>query len=182
MFSYIFDLLDPGKSRIRSIEAGSFLFHRNDLVRHLYLVLEGEIQLIRHQDSGSAMVLQNAKRGDIVADASVFSEKYHCDALTLTHSVIQVVEKEKFREYLLQHPESTIQWAARLAKQVQDARLRSEILSLKRVSEKLDAWLDWHRTLPPKGEWRQLALQIAVSPEALYREIAKRRGSTARSQ
>jgi len=29
--------------------------------------------------------------------------------------------------------------------------------------------------LPPKGEWRNLANQIGVSPEALYREIAKRR-------
>lgn len=28
---------------------------------------------------------------------------------------------------------------------------------------------------PPKGEWKQLAQQIGASPEALYREFARRR-------
>lgn len=30
--------------------------------------------------------------------------------------------------------------------------------------------------LPAKGEWKSVAQQIGVSPEALYREIARRRG------
>jgi hypothetical protein len=38
------------------------------------------------------------------------------------------------------------------------------------------AWLAGHAAnLPARGEWRALAGEIAVSPEALYREIARRR-------
>ena len=67
-------------------------------------------------------------------------------------------------------------WASYLARELQRARLRSEILSLKTVAQRLDAWIGWNGGRPPeKGEWKFVASQIGVSPEALYREIAKRR-------
>jgi len=39
---------------------------------------------------------------------------------------------------------------------------------------RLDAWLAWHGDLPSKGDWARLVDEIGVSPEALYREMAKR--------
>ena len=52
-------------------------------------------------------------------------------------------------------------------------RLHAEILSLKTFAQRLDACMVWNNAeLPPKGEWLNLANQIGVSPEALYREIA----------
>ncbi len=63
-----------------------------------------------------------------------------------------------------------------MSRQLQQARLQSEILSLNRVGERLDLWLDWHGSgLPPRGEWTTLARQLGVTREALYREMAKRR-------
>jgi hypothetical protein len=63
-----------------------------------------------------------------------------------------------------------------LGREVQKARTRGEILSRRTVREKLDAWLAENGgALPDKGVWRHLADEIAVSPEALYREIARRR-------
>ncbi|MCP4184697.1 MAG: hypothetical protein GY761_15500 [Hyphomicrobiales bacterium] len=47
---------------------------------------------------------------------------------------------------------------------------------MKKVSERLDAWLDWYSgELPHKGEWKEVAAEIGVSPEALYRELASRK-------
>jgi uncharacterized protein YjiS (DUF1127 family) len=47
-------------------------------------------------------------------------------------------------------------------------------MSLKTVKAKLDAWLAWNDgKLPLKGTWKQLADDIGVSREALYREVAK---------
>jgi CRP/FNR family transcriptional regulator, dissimilatory nitrate respiration regulator len=59
---------------------------------------------------------------------------------------------------------------------VQSARLRAEVLALKTVTARLDAWIAWNGPLPGKGKWMTIAGEIGVSPEALYREIAKRRG------
>jgi hypothetical protein len=45
---------------------------------------------------------------------------------------------------------------------------------MRRVSDRLDAWLELHGE-PEKGEWIRVADQIGVSPPALYRELARRR-------
>ena len=52
--------------------------------------------------------------------------------------------------------------------------MRAEILALKTVAERLDAWIAWHEQRPAKGKWRHVAEEIGVSPEAFYRELAKR--------
>jgi hypothetical protein len=44
------------------------------------------------------------------------------------------------------------------------------------VADRLDAWLAaGEGKLPAKGEGRGLAAEIGISPEALYRELARRR-------
>ena len=68
-------------------------------------------------------------------------------------------------------------WVTHLAGEVRDARLRAEILTLKTVAERLDAWLADSGRLPEKGGWKAIAREIGTSPEALYREIARRRQS-----
>ncbi len=53
---------------------------------------------------------------------------------------------------------------------------RAEILSLRTVAARLDAWTAAnHDRLPEKGAWKTLAAELATSPEALYRELARRR-------
>ena len=55
-------------------------------------------------------------------------------------------------------------------------RARAEIVSLRTVSARVDAWLALHvGELPARGHWRDLAEEISVAPEALYRELARRR-------
>jgi len=66
--------------------------------------------------------------------------------------------------------------ACNLAHELQRSRAHAEILSLKTVAERIGAWQVLNgASLPPKGHWRQLASEIGVSPEALYRELASRR-------
>ena len=82
------------------------------------------------------------------------------------------------RARLARSPEFAEAWAEYLTREVQEARLRSEILSLKTVARRLDAWLLSHGGhMPAKGEWKSLAHQIGVSPEALYRELARRKAA-----
>ena len=66
-------------------------------------------------------------------------------------------------------------WASYLADEVRGARLRAEVLALRTVAERLDAWAAAQGNLPPKGTWKTVAQEIGASPEALYREIARRR-------
>lgn len=85
----------------------------------------------------------------------------------------------RFRERLARDPAAAELWAAHLAHAVQGARLRAELRSLRKVGERLDAWLGEGRALPEKGGWQGLAAELGVTPEALYRELARRRGPRA---
>lgn len=159
----------------RRLSPGAYLFHQGKKVESLFVVTAGEIQLVRHQTAGNALVLQRAFVGAVVAEASAFAETYHCDAVAGPDTSVRGISKPRFLELFRTDPNLAEAWAAQLAREVQTTRLRSEILALKTVADRLDAWLAWHGSLPPKGEWHQIARQIAVSPEALYREIARRR-------
>jgi CRP/FNR family transcriptional regulator, dissimilatory nitrate respiration regulator len=169
------ELLMALRAGERRLPEGGLLFHRGDPVTSLFLVLEGTIELVRHQADGGIVILQRASRNAVLAEASVFSQRYHCDAVAAAPSVVLAVSMTDVRSRLSGSSEFGEAWAEYLAREVQEARLRSEILSLRTVARRLDAWLLSHGDrMPAKGEWKSLAHQIGVSPEALYRELARR--------
>jgi CRP-like cAMP-binding protein len=161
--------------RLRRIASGAYLFHLGEPVTSLFLVLEGEVRLVRHHGDGGMIVLQRARTGDVLAEASLFAGHYHCDAIAGTDSTVIALPKRQLLDRFRNDPDFAEGWAAHLAREIQLTRFRSEVLSLRTVADRLDAWLAWHGPLPPKGEWKELAYEIGVSPEALYREIARRR-------
>jgi CRP/FNR family transcriptional regulator, dissimilatory nitrate respiration regulator len=164
----------PGREL--SFAAGAPVFHLDDPVRSVHLLRSGTIHLIRHQADGSALVLQRAGPGSVLAEASVYSARYHCDARAETAAVTWALARGDLRRRLAEDAGFAEAWARHLAQEVQRARLHAEILSLRAVAARLDAWIAWHGALPGKGQWATIAAQIGVSAEALYREIARRRG------
>lgn len=168
--------LTGSRSRQRRFESGEPVFHRGDPVADMHFVLKGSIHLVRYQSDGSALILQRAEPGSILAEASLYSGTYHCDAVACGAAETRVFAKTSLKKLLVRSPEFSNFWANYLAQELQRTRLRSEILSLKTVAARLDAWIAWNGgNSPEKGNWKFVAGQIGVSPEALYREIANRR-------
>ena len=176
MHEDIVDKLIAKAVKLSSLTQGAYLFHQDDPVRSLFVIDEGRVELTRHQKNGASIILQRADNRAILAEASMYSEKYHCDAIIAEPTRVFELPKSVFLNYLHEDDKFSNLWVAHLAKEVQSARYRSEILSLKTVAERLDGWLAWRGPdLPPKGQWKTIAAQIGVSPEALYRELAKRK-------
>lgn len=158
------------------LSAGQTLFCQGDRIRSLYLIETGLVHLIRHQADGSATVMQRARHGTILAEASLFSERYHCDAIVIAPTSARIFEAALMRREMAADPSLAQAWAAHLAREVQRTRIRAEILAMKTVRERLDAWIAiCNEPLPQKGERRSLADELGITPEALYREIARRR-------
>jgi len=80
MFAAIENLNDV-PSRTVVLGSGRYLFHLGDPVRAIYLVKVGWVHLVRHQNDGAVLILQKSGPGSVVAEASVYSETYHCDAM-----------------------------------------------------------------------------------------------------
>jgi CRP-like cAMP-binding protein len=144
-------------------------------VRQVYFVTAGAVELVRHQVSGTSLVLQRAGPGAILAEASLNSTTYHCAAVAVSISAVWAVSKQDLLKRIEQSPRLALAFIRRLAHELQYARFHAEVLSMKTVAERLDAWTAWRDSLPPKGQWVRLAAELGVSPESLYREIAKRK-------
>lgn len=176
MSKALLELFHSLPARAGTFTTGKYPFRQGDSVRALHHVLEGEIHLVRLQSSGEQLVLQRARSGAILAEASLFSDRYHCDAVAVTSTRTLAIDKSAMRAALDGCPKLAAGWAAYLAHEVQETRLRAEILSLRTVVDRLDAWIAANNgRLPIKGEWKTVAAEIGTSPEALYRERARRR-------
>jgi len=162
-------------ARDTGLAPGETLFAAGEDVANIYMVRSGRVHLQRHTTLGAHMVLQNAGPGAVVAEASAYSSRYHCDAVAPEESVVAGLPKERFLSALADEPALAESWSALLARSVQAARLRSEIRSLPRVADRLDAWLGEGNALPERGRWQEVAAELGVTREALYRELSRRR-------
>jgi CRP/FNR family transcriptional regulator, dissimilatory nitrate respiration regulator len=170
------DRLRKMAGREQQLMAGNILFRAGDPVISIFLVAAGSLQLIRVLPQGSPLTLQRAGPGAILAEASLVADRYHCDATAVEDSILHVVPLRRLRADLRDDPDLASALTRHLAYEVHRARAQAEMLSLKTVAERVDAWLTLNdSSLPPRGRWRQVASDIGVSPEALYRELARRR-------
>jgi CRP-like cAMP-binding protein len=86
-----------------------------------------------------------------------------------------MVPLQRIEAAFAEDPDLARAWPRHLAQEVQRARAQAEILSLKTVAERVDAWITLNDgALPPMGYWHQVASD-GITPEALYRELARRR-------
>lgn len=169
------DLWDESAAE-RQLAAGEVLFRSGDTVRSIHRIAGGAVALIRPLPHGSDLIIQRAHAGTLLAEASIFAETYHCNAVALSPARVDSLPVTRVRAALRASPELAWSLAGYLAAELQKSRALTEIVSLKTVAARLDAWLGLTgETLPPKGRWRELAAVLGVTPEAFYRELAGRR-------
>jgi len=162
-------------AQVRHVQAGQSVFVTGDRVQSVYMVRSGRISLKRHTPCGRPLILTTATAGSVLAEASVYSQHYHCDAVAAENATLARLPRATFREMVHSDRRLSDQWAAALATQLQAARTRAEIRALGKTADRLDAWLAAGNAFPEKGSWQDVAAEIGVSREALYRELAKRR-------
>lgn len=162
--------------RNRNLATGEPLFRTGDRVHAIFVVIRGELRLTRQQADGSHIILQRARTGQVVAESSRFAAHYHCDGTAIIETRLAGMSLGSFRRHEVDTPNFALAFARHLANELQRTRAQAEILAIKSVSGRIDAWLALNGpSLPAKGEWKDLAGEIGVTPEAVYREFARRR-------
>jgi CRP-like cAMP-binding protein len=168
-------LFETSHATNRRLVRGDMLFYAGDAASQIALVREGEMQLLRNTSEGATVILQTARPGDVLAEASVYSQYHHCGAVAAQAALLILLPIAAFRQGLRDNPELADAWASHLAQSVQSARMLAEIRTLRRVAERVDAWLGQGGALPSKGHQQDLASELGVTREALYRELTRRR-------
>ena len=176
MSKKLFDIIRCNGEVLHRYHINALLFARGDQVKSLFFLEDGEVKLSRSLANGKELVLSRSKSPAILAEASIYSSKYHCDGQCLSACILRKVPVSRFLSKISENANLSSAWSRHLAQSLQATRYRSEILTMNKVEDRLDAWLEWQGCdFPPRGKWKEIAAEIGVSPEAFYRELAKRR-------
>jgi CRP/FNR family transcriptional regulator, dissimilatory nitrate respiration regulator len=162
----------------RKLQAGQSLFRSGDRTVGLYEVIKGKVRLIRVDRSGREAVLQMASAGDILAEASLFSPTYHCDAIAATDAAVRLYPKAALLAELRRDPKLAQAFAAMLAQQVMTLRTRLERRNIQSARDRVRHFLAVNvgadgRTVALPGTLKELAAELGLTHEALYRTLAR---------
>lgn len=153
---------------------GERLFLQRQRPRHMYFVVGGEIVLERMGEQGHALVLQRVRQG-FLAEASLQSGSYHCDAVVIAPGQAVVLPIEPLKAALAADSEFALRWIGMLNAEVRRLRAQCERMSLKGVNERLLHMIETEGVdgrLRAASGLKSLATELAVSHEALYRALS----------
>jgi CRP-like cAMP-binding protein len=174
------DWLSPAVRAVaidRKLKAGETLFRLGDKTGGLYEIVSGGVRLARVDRSGREVVLYVAGAGETIAEASLFSPHYHCDAIASTDAVVRLYPRAAVLSAFETEPKSAQAFAATLARQVMGLRTRIEQRNIRSARERVRHYLSVNadtdgRGVALPGTLKDLAAELGLTHEALYRTLA----------
>ncbi len=165
-----FDILPREAVQIADYRRGAHVFAQGEMARGPCWVRAGQVDLLRHTEAGAQVLLHRAGAGETLAEASLFSDSYHCDAVTAADSTLAVLDKAAILALVRADPGFALDLMARLARQVQGYRRRLEILAIRSARERVLA------ALAEQGQGGTViafAARIGLTHEATYRALSQ---------
>jgi len=160
----------------RSLPAGAALFRQGDTSFGIFLLIGGRIRLQRITPDGAAVSIHLARPGELFAEASLFSEHYHCDAVAEVDSDIWIYPKEQLSRSLHTKPKALWAFARELARRLQELRLRYELKQIRSAPERVLQLLRMRcgkdGVFGIAGSLKDLAADVGLTHEAFYRALA----------
>ena len=164
-------------SKVRALDAGEVLFRQGDRADAIFEVEQGRMRLIRHIIDNHPVTLHTARLGELFAEAALFADRYHCDAVAVAASRVHVLPKRPLLAAFRDDPAFAERFMAALAREIHRLRSRLEGRNIRSARERVLNYLVLAagpdtRTVALDGTLMELASEIGLSHEALYRTLA----------
>ena len=160
----------------RSLDAGATLFRQGDRVAAIFSLEAGRVRMVRHTTDDHRVTLHTARAGELFAEAALFSDVYHCDAVADVPSRVRILPKATLLAAFADDPELARRFMAILARQVMTLRTRLEHRNIRpareRILQHLALTAGDGRTVRLDGTLLDLAAEIGLTHEVLYRNLA----------
>jgi CRP-like cAMP-binding protein len=164
------------------------LFRQGDDPPGLPFLINGQIDLVRHTETGRSVRIHVARSEETFAEASIFAEHCHCDAVASAPSQLRLLSKRLVLSAFKAQPELANDFSLHLARSLMEARRLLEIRVITPLTERAFARLselaDTDGALPPETSLMSIAADLDVTPPALYRTLAvlEKRGLLSRPE
>jgi CRP/FNR family transcriptional regulator, dissimilatory nitrate respiration regulator len=161
----------------RKLKSGETLFRLGDKTAGLCEVISGRVRLARVDRAGHEIVLHVAGPGETLAEASLFSSAYHCDAIASSNAVVRIYPKAAMLGAFEKDSNAARAFTATLARQVMNLRTRIEQRNIRSARERVRHFLAVSagadgRTVELRCSLKDTAAEIGLTHEALYRTLA----------
>lgn len=167
MISAPFDMLPSERLRKITATKGMALFREGETTKGLFLCMTAVVRMERIGPDGEPVTIHTVHEGQSFAEASVFTDRYHCDAIVRKGGEVICIPKSVVLAGFAD-PEFSAAYNRIMSRQVQAYRQIVEIMSIRSAVERVYAavvagLLD--------GSVMTLSQRIALTHEATYRAL-----------
>jgi CRP-like cAMP-binding protein len=125
-------------SDYRRFAGGEYLFLEGDAPRHLLIMAEGQVRVIRHSAAGKDFIVAFFNPGDMFGEVAVFEDQpYPASAQASVASAVVAVPRAAFLAFLSQRPQVALSIISVLVGRLRDAHSRLKDLATERVEQRL---------------------------------------------
>ncbi len=122
----------------RRLDRGEFLFLGGDRPGGIYFVLAGQIKVLRQGTNGSETIMHLVGPGEFVGLMAALADRpLPAAARAITEAVVLWVPADRFRAFLVRHPEVALGLLGLLAERLHELQARLHDLSTARVEGRL---------------------------------------------
>ena len=164
----------------RRLIAGQMLFDQGDATVGVYEVVSGKVRQLRVDPEGRDVVVGIAGPGEMIAEASLFSRTHDCAARAVTNAVVRLYRKAALLAQLERDPQAALSFMATLVEKILNLRIRLERRSILSARDRVRHYLttnvgDRERTVALPGTLKDLASELGLTHETLYRTLSEMR-------
>jgi len=164
------DKLPESGQTCRKLVEGQTLFIQDRATIGLFFLVAGIVDLKRVTNTGHSIMIHRARSGDTFAEASLFSDSYHCTATAVIKSLVIECKRTAILRLMDTDVEFARSMASRFASQIQETRRHVELLSIRSADERVLAALKDGLLVE---EITTFAETIGLAPETVYRALAQ---------
>jgi len=159
------------------IKKGQQLFTQGDPIENFYQIQTGKIKLIRNTMEGGEVLIHVALSGETFAEASLFSNEYHCSAIAMIESKISCYKKHGFLQLIENNPDIMKKILHIFSQQVRDLRAINEIKNIHSAKDRILTFIksemDEKKEMTLTISLKDAAYKIGLAHETFYRELKK---------
>lgn len=143
--SYIFSELDIDDIEIlagmcieKVFQPDEFIFWEGDSPEWFYVVLRGQVKVLKHASSGRQFIIAFFGTGEIFGDVAVFENKpYPASTQAVKETSVLGIKRQDFTAFLINRPEVALRIINILGGRLREAQDRLRDLAGERVEQRL---------------------------------------------
>ncbi|MFW5996111.1 MAG: Crp/Fnr family transcriptional regulator [Halanaerobiaceae bacterium] len=166
---------------VREYEPDQFLFLEGEEADSFYVILEGEVRIVRETLTGKEKILKILCAGEFFGEMGILEDKSRSATARITEkSRLLVISREKFLNFVRQYPEVVFNIIIVLSQRLRRANREIEELAFLDVEDRLHKLL-LRRAKKEAGEYvihqqvthQELARLLGTSRETVTRAFGK---------